>query len=671
VADSLEAAASDTTLPPARRVKALTLLAGGGRPVRAELAARLLGDREADVRAAAVWLLGFKENLDAREPLLAALKDSDAFVRRRACEALVRRGIEPPVEAVWPLLAEKDPYLRTAARLVVQRIDPEKWTPLVWDNRKGSDLQAMEGIVALCKIDRATPYTEAVFGRLSGIRPGSAGELLGWLRTAQLALFHTKERPGTVQEIAERCLGLFPHSDWRVNRELAILLTYFRKEGILQAPVHARLLDALESSAGDRPQQIHYFYCLRLLHDGWTAAQKDRLLAWYDGTKTWTGGHSFTPFLENILRDAAPIFTAEDVTRAVVAGDREPLAAGVLLRVAPEKDLPPDAELGALGVRLAKVPDGPGVKDLKDGVVAALGKRATPEARAALRHIADTDHSQHVAVARVLMRFPSEENFPYLVRGLDTQDKLMLLDLIEALKKTPARPKAEDPAPYRDLLLAAGRLDPGQRWAVVELLRHWSGGRQFGAEDGEWRPELSAWSRWFGQAFPKEPPLPDVAAERPAESKYRFDELLTFLQGEGRSGDPARGRVVFEKAQCIKCHKYGKDGEGVGPDLTTLSKRFKRADVLESIVYPSKVISDQYRSTRIVTRKGVQLNGLVAVQGDTVTVLLSDATRVTLKKSDVEQQFASLVSVMPEKLLDGLSKPEIADLFAFLESEPR
>ena len=61
---------------------------------------------------------------------------------------------------------------------------------------------------------------------------------------------------------------------------------------------------------------------------------------------------------------------------------------------------------------------------------------------------------------------------------------------------------------------------------------------------------------------------------------------------------------------------------------------------------------------------------MAAVQGDVVTVLLSDGTKVSLKKDEIDQQFASLVSVMPEKLLDLLTREEIADLFAFLESEP-
>src|SRR5262249_56267941 len=116
------------------------------------------------------------------------------------------------------------------------------------------------------------------------------------------------------------------------------------------------------------------------------------------------------------------------------------------------------------------------------------------------------------------------------------------------------------------------------------------------------------------------------------------------------------GKAVYEKEECAKCRKFGKLGEGLGPDLSTLAKRFKRADVLESIVYPSKVISDQYRSTQITTKKGLTITGLMAVQGEQVTVQQSAGTRVTLKKADIDSQFASLVSVMPEQLLDALTK---------------
>src|SRR5262249_2811139 len=194
------------------------------------------------------------------------------------------------------------------------------------------------------------------------------------------------------------------------------------------------------------------------------------------------------------------------------------------------------------------------------------------------------------------------------------------------------------------------------RWEAIELLRQWNG-RSFGAEKGQWEQELKLWAKWFVQTFPKEPPLPNVTLDIAGAGKYKFEELLAYLEKDsaGRNGNAARGRLVFEKANCFKCHKYGKEGEGVGPDLTTLSKRFKRADTLDSLPYPSKVISDQYRSVTITTTKGQSITGLAAVQGDTVTVLLSDATKVTLKRDEIDSQVASLVSVMPERLLDPLT----------------
>src|SRR5205823_1378347 len=147
---------------------------------------------------------------------------------------------------------------------------------------------------------------------------------LAQLRTIEVALVHTTARPASVKRIAERAWEQFPAKDSRVNRELAILLTYCRREHLLDQPVHARLLAALDAARDDRQQQIHYFYCLRLLHEGWTAEEKGRLLAWYDGTRAWSGGFSFTPFLENILRDLGPVWTAEDRTRALAAADQYP-----------------------------------------------------------------------------------------------------------------------------------------------------------------------------------------------------------------------------------------------------------------------------------------------------------------------------------------------------------
>jgi putative heme-binding domain-containing protein len=602
----------------------------------------LLASQRADDRALAVWSIGVRGLKDRAASLVRALKDEDSLVRRRACEACIRAGIEPPLDEVWPLLHDSDRFLRTAARLVIQRIDAKKWVERIGTDE---DLPAWEGIVALCKEDKATPYTGLILSRLEKTPPAGGQRLLDFLRIVELAAIHTGASPRQLKTVAAHCLAMFPHKETFANRELAVLLTHFHNIKALHAEVPVKLAAALQASAGDRPQQIHYFYCLRLLKDGWTPAVRSDIAAWYASTQDWTGGASFAPYLENIFREVLDGFTLAEKRALLAAADKRPFPALVLaqrLQNEPDQHVLPD--LYALAARL--------------------------EGTAQLARKEELRQAVNLALARTALAHPAAANLSYLVQGLHVPSKLVVEDVMEALKKNPARPKADDAASYRAVLLAAGRLEESRRWKAVEVLRHWSQGRQFGAADGDARKELSAWAKWFSQAFPREPALPDAAGDKASVSRYRFEELASFLEGEGKNGDPTRGRLIFEKAQCLKCHKYGKEGEGIGPDLTTLSKRFKRHDVLESIYYPSKVISDQYRSTMILTKKGAQVVGLAAPQGDRVTVLQSDGTKLTLKKDDIERQVASLISVMPEKLLDPLTRREIADLFAFLESEP-
>jgi putative heme-binding domain-containing protein len=242
-----------------------------------------------------------------------------------------------------------------------------------------------------------------------------------------------------------------------------------------------------------------------------------------------------------------------------------------------------------------------------------------------------------------------------------------LRGILEALAKASARPRPDDPAPYRAVLLAARRLAGADRGQAVVVLRHWTGDRRPG--NGGADAGLTEWERWFAARFPKEPPLPPAGGAA-AGARQTFEELLAFLDRDpaGRNGDVTRGRAVFVKAQCARCHRHGRDGEGVGPDLTALGKRFNRRDILEAVVYPSRVVSDQYRSVAIETRQGREVVGLPSARGDAIVVQRVDGSVETVAKADVERQTPSPLSAMPEGLLDGLTRQEVADLFAYLES---
>src|SRR5439155_506324 len=68
-------------------------------------------------------LLGMRSAEKGLAALTEALGDKDPFVRRRACEALVRSHGPIPVAKLLPLLDDPDRWIRYAARVAVEHGD--------------------------------------------------------------------------------------------------------------------------------------------------------------------------------------------------------------------------------------------------------------------------------------------------------------------------------------------------------------------------------------------------------------------------------------------------------------------------------------------------------------------------------------------------------------------
>ncbi|CAN5661553.1 hypothetical protein BH24ACI4_BH24ACI4_09130 [soil metagenome] len=167
------------------------------------------------------------------------------------------------------------------------------------------------------------------------------------------------------------------------------------------------------------------------------------------------------------------------------------------------------------------------------------------------------------------------------------------------------------------------------------------------------------------------PPTPAQTAPG-AGSGMSAEEILQYHSKDEKGGSPEGGRPIYEKL-CASCHIYGALGREVGPDLTTISSRFKKVDMLDSILYPSKVISDQYKSEMIELTSGKVITGvLVRESAAMVVVRTADSPDkpVSVPKGQIAERGASPVSLMPEGLLAGLSHTEIADLLAFLLAPP-
>ena len=137
-------------------------------------------------------------------------------------------------------------------------------------------------------------------------------------------------------------------------------------------------------------------------------------------------------------------------------------------------------------------------------------------------------------------------------------------------------------------------------------------------------------------------------------------------------GDVARGRALFLRTSgvsCSNCHKVQGKGKEIGPDLALAAKKNTKAQLLESILKPSKKIDRKYLSYLVETKKGKVYSGLLKQRNAKQIVLIDNrAKEITIAAADVEQFVPQRKSLMPELLFRDMTAQQLADLLAFLQS---
>lgn len=171
------------------------------------------------------------------------------------------------------------------------------------------------------------------------------------------------------------------------------------------------------------------------------------------------------------------------------------------------------------------------------------------------------------------------------------------------------------------------------------------------------------------------PSAADLTVNRSHVQTWTLPELTARLDELSERGDSSRGGRLFREVRCAACHRINGRGGVLGPDLTSVSGRFSRRDLLSSILTPSEVVAEKYRSTRIVTSDGKVIIGQVLLGGDyrssnlrIVENPLRPAVITEIAKQDVEVHSPSTISPMPKGLLDTLTAEEVRDLLGWLKS---
>ena len=168
---------------------------------------------------------------------------------------------------------------------------------------------------------------------------------------------------------------------------------------------------------------------------------------------------------------------------------------------------------------------------------------------------------------------------------------------------------------------------------------------------------------------------PIVSVQRPIIAQWTHETLTAALAKVGGERDVSRGKQLFAEAACVHCHRVGGYGRLIGPDLTNVSRRFSRHDLLTSMLEPSKVIPEKYQSLQVVTKDGRVFVGIPALGGDYRSTKLRLATSALdpyaiteIEKQEIEATQPSQTSWMPNGLLNTLTAEEVADLLAYLNS---
>ncbi len=134
-------------------------------------------------------------------------------------------------------------------------------------------------------------------------------------------------------------------------------------------------------------------------------------------------------------------------------------------------------------------------------------------------------------------------------------------------------------------------------------------------------------------------------------------------------GNQDRGAQVFSLLGCAKCHDVTPTESLRGPYLPNVAKTYRRDQLVEAILMPSKSIAQGFVQNIFLMDDGRTLAGFVTSEGATkITIRNAEGQSVEIDVEGIEQRKESTVSVMPEGLADPIPVAALSDLVSYLQS---
>ena len=233
---------------------------------------------------------------DGTPPSPAASPAADgkaARARRQQLEELHAAASPGALEILWPSLEDPDRWIRTAARIALERQPVDGWR-----DRAGSG--PLDALLALARVGTGEDLPKIV-DRLGALpwKTLTEEQTLEALRIFQVAFLRLGPASPDVRSRACSTLSpLYPAGTFPLNRELSQLLVVLEADGAVHRTV------ALLGATRVQEEQMHYAYVLRVARQGWSASDREAYFRWFGTFSDYRGDIGFPLFLRNVRSDA-------------------------------------------------------------------------------------------------------------------------------------------------------------------------------------------------------------------------------------------------------------------------------------------------------------------------------------------------------------------------------
>ncbi|MDP1564621.1 MAG: HEAT repeat domain-containing protein, partial [Pirellulaceae bacterium] len=662
----------------AYRTRALDVMQWFGPAPSLEWLSELATSESTAVRCKVAAILGTIKEPQSQTTLLQLFSDPEVIVQRVAGEALLGSSLPITPEQIRPALNSADPTVTTIARRLLEIQDPTLWdTWIVEASEDALFIQAaLAGLSSKPSLKLAYDCLVGIDQRLDEAK--SPESLLPLLRVTQLALSRGNVDPAQIPAFASKIAGLFPAEDSRVNRELVYLLAFLKA-----AEIQNRYVDYIRNEDIPVIDRWHLAMHIQTMGDRLSIETRLALLEYLEQAKSFPGGGSYQHYVMQACRDIAKTFPGDQAISMLDRGAELPNGCLMNLSNLPK---PLTSEVLEKMIRLeqdlAERQD-PSSKDLVLGLTAVLGE-ALADANCPVRvqvaeHLIESwnqDPNRRQFVAMAMAQAPtitssSDANaktpnvdmfWTHFLQSLPQLSSFAADEVLQCFLRMEKTSK--NPEHLRQIILL-GLRHPTIAGRGIEVLGKWTQLPE-GKRPGK---SLVAWQSWYAANFPSE--LPAQLPSHNESSRWSLDEIQKQLNL--LTGDSHRGQLIYQQANCANCHVFHGQGQaGIGPDLQGLAQRFSQREIVESVIHPSLVISDRYRSEMIELEDGRVLTGIVTqLAGGKVAAVDSQANRTEFSKIDIVEIRKSPVSIMPSGLLDNLDAQQVVDLMTYLFEEKR